>query len=317
MARTALVAFVAASLCGCDGDLVNLGASAPLTGGGSGASAGSDTAGSVGNGGVAGATTREWLEPQLLFPQDNALIVSNGTLTESESELFYTEKPTGDDQLARLYQRTRSGQSWVDRRELKLGSDISNPAVSPDGLELWFGQNVAQGFGETDIWLSRWQGGAWSEPEHLGEPLNSARHDAARPPALKNTLMPISSKRHGGPLYQIYLATRPSDDQPWQAVSQELLGSINSPDFESVDGFLTPDGRTLYFSSTRNADQQGDLFVAQRSDLRAAFGAPRALADLNTVADERDPWLSLDGAHLYYSSNQGGQYALYVSAHAP
>jgi hypothetical protein len=317
MARTSLVALVAASLCGCDGDLVNLGASAPLTGGGSGASAGSDMAGSVGNGGVAGATTREWLEPQLLFPQDNALIVSNPTFTDEGDTLLYSEKPSGDDQSARIHQRTRSGQSWVDRRELKLGSDPSNPAVSLDGRELWFGQNVEGGLGETDIWLSRWQGDAWSEPEHLAEPLNSASHDAPRPPALKGTLMPLSSKRHGGALYQIYLATRVAEDQPWQEVSQALLANINSSAFESVDGFLTPDGRTLYFSSTRNADQQGDLFVAQRMDLRAAFGAPRALADLNTVADERDPWLSLDGRQLYFSSNQGGQYALYVSAHAP
>ena len=129
--------------------------------------------------------------------------------------------------------------------------------------------------------------------------------------------MPLSSKRHGGPLYQIYLATRPSADEPWQDVSQDLLASVNSGSFESSDGFLTADGLTLYFSSTRNSAQQGDLFVAQRSSLQLAFGVPRALADLNTAADERDPWLSLDGSLLYFSSNQGGQYALYVSAHAP
>jgi hypothetical protein len=318
MARTALVALVAASLCGCDGDLVNLGASAPLTGGGSGASAGSDTAGSVGNGGVGGALTREWLEPQLLFPQDDELIVSNATFAKDERQLVYSEKPRGDDQIARIYERTLSGGSWASRRELELGTDASNPAVSLDGAELWFGQNVEGGVGETDVWLSRRQGDTWGEPELVGEPLSSASHDAPRPPAVNGTLMPLASKRHGqGPLYQIYLATRPAADQSWQSVSQELLANINSPRFESADGFLTEDGLTLYFSSTRIADQQGDLFVAQRTTLQAAFGVPRALADLNTDADERDPWLSADGRRLYFSSNRGGQYALYVSVHAP
>ena len=318
MARTALVALVAASLCGCDGDLVNLGASAPLTGGGNGASAGSSSAGSSGSGGVAGAVTREWLAPQLLFPQDDGLIVSNPTFAYGESQLVYTEKPSGDDKAARIYERRLSGGSWGSRRELELGSDTSSPAISADGLELWFGQNVEGGLGETDIWRSRWQSGTWSEPEHLGEPLNSASDDAPRPAAVNGTIMPLSSKRHGqSVLYQIYLATRPAADAPWQSVSQELLATINSPTFESTDGFLTEDGLTLYFCSTRNAPQQGDLFVAQRSDLQAPFGLPRALADLNTLADERDPWLSQDGRKLYFSSNQGGQYALYVSAHAP
>jgi hypothetical protein len=318
MARTALVALVAASLCGCEGDVVNLGASAPLTGGGSGASAGSDAAGSVGGGGVAGALTREWLAPKLLFPQDDALIVSNATFAHGERQLVYSEKPRGDDQVARIYERTHSGGSWGSRRELELGTDTSNPAISGDGLELWFGQAVDGGLGETDIWLSRWQGGTWSLPEHGGEPLNSASHDAPRPPAVNCTIMPLMSKRHGqSPLYQLYLATRSAPGQPWQSVSQELLASINSPSFESVDGFLTADGLRLYFSSTRNSGQQGDLFVAQRTNLQAVFGEPRALADLNTGADERDPWLSTDGERLYFSSNQGGQYALYVSEHAP
>jgi hypothetical protein len=317
MARSALVALVAASLCGCDGDLLNLGASAPLTGGGSGASGGTDTAGSLGNGGVAGAPTREWLEPQLLFPQDDDLIVSNGTLSDDEQLLVYTEKPIGDDQVASTYQRRLSGGTWGNRLDLELGSDTSNPALASDGLELWFGQNVEGGLGDTDIWLSRREGDGFSQPEPFGEPLNSTRDDAPRPPALGGTLMAFSSKRHGGALYQIYLATRPSVDQPWQDVSQELLGNVNSSTFESTDGFLADGGLTLYFSSTRNARQQGDLFVAQRSSLQAVFDAPRPLADLNTAADERDPWLSSDGRRLYYSSNQGGQYAIYVSAHAP
>jgi hypothetical protein len=309
MARLALVALVAASLCGCDGDLVNLGTSAPLSGGGS--------AGAAGNGGAAGTPLREWLAPQLLFPQDDALIVSNGTLTELEDALVYSEEPIGDDQIASISRRTRSGQAWGSRQKLEVASDIASPALSPDGLELWFGQNVAGGLGDTDVWLSRREGDGWGEPEPFGEPLNSTRDDAPRPPALAGTLMALSSKRHGGSLYQIYLASRSSSDEPWQDVSQDLLTAINSPRFESSDGFLTDDGLSLYFSSTRDADRMGDLFVAQRSSLQAAFGAPRALADLNTEADERDPWLSPDRARLYYSSNQGGQYALYVSAHAP
>jgi hypothetical protein len=322
MVRSALVALVALSLCGCDGVRLDLGSSSPLLTGGDGGASGSAGGGSLAaSGNSAGGPRREWSEPIQPFTQEAGVLFSNATLTEDELELIYTQELQGDDKPVSLHQRSREilGGAWSSAIELNLASDVSSPALSPGGELLWFGQNADGGLGQTDIWQSRREGSAWSIPEHLDAPLNSASDDVPRPPAIDGTLMPISSKRHGGTRYQIYLATRASADQPWQDVSRDLLGSVNSDEYESVDGFLAEGGLELYFSSTRNPGQRSDLFVARRDSLQAEFGQPVPL-DVNTVADERDPWLSSDGRRLYFTSDRPSadyeQYAIYMSQRA-
>jgi hypothetical protein len=305
-------------LCGCEGDFVNLGHS-PLVSGGQGGSAGGGS--SAGSAGVipGGASQREWLEPTPLFAQEERVLVSNPSFNEQEKFVVYTEELRGDDEPARLYARALAAGAWSSRVLLDIGTDTVSPALSGDGSLLWFGQNVAGGLGKTDIYFSRSSGDGWSEPVHLDAPLNSERDDVPRPPTADGTLMPLSSKRHGGVYYQIYLATRSSASEPWQNVSSELLGTVNSSEYESVDGFLAAGGLELYYSSTRNAGQGSDLFVARRSSLQEAFGEPQPL-DVNTRADERDPWLSTDRRRLYFTSDRPTadfeQYTIYMSARA-
>lgn len=318
MARSALVALVALSLCGCEGDFVNLGHS-PLVNGGEGGRAG---AGSSGSAGIipGGGSQREWLEPTPLFAQEEGVLVSNPSLNDAEKVVVYTEERRGDDKPASLYRRVLVAGVWSQRTPLDVGTDTASPALSGDGLLLWFGQNVAGGLGQTDVYFSRGVGDGWSEPQHLGAPLNSERDDAPRPAIADGTIMPLSSKRHGGVHYQIYLATRPSAGEPWQNVSNELLGTVNSSAYESVDGFLAQGGLELYYSSTRNAAQRSDLFVARRSSLQEPFGEPQPL-DVNSEADERDPWLSPNRQRLYFTSDRATadfeQYTIYVSERAP
>ena len=80
----------------------------------------------------------------------------------------------------------------------------------------------------------------------------------------------------------------------------------------TIDGFLTEDGLTLYFNRTPGAGEStGDLFVASRPDLNAPFGAAVPITDLNTSHDERDPWLSPDGKRLFFSSDRDGTLSIY------
>lgn len=324
MARTALVALVAACLCSCDGELVNLGASAPRLGGGEAGSGGSGRGGSVSTGGNA-ASAGAAAVPALLFEQEDLLLLASPTFTANMQQIFYTQELAVDDSAVSIQQRIRQGGGpWSEPRELELGSvvklDAASPAISADGQQLWFGQNVEGGLGLTDIWLSRLEGSDWGEPELVAE-LSSPSDDIPRPVAVRGTLMPLSSRRHGGRYYQIYLASRPEGEDTWQEVSAELLGTVNSSAFESVDGFLTDDGLSLYFSSTRSAGRRGDLFVAERASLQEAFGEPRALPEgINSAADERDPWLSTSG-QLYFTSDRPtadyAQYSLYMSEPLP
>jgi hypothetical protein len=194
-------------------------------------------------------------------------------------------------------------------------TDPTSPAISLAGTELWFGSRGADS--STEIWLTAGEGDIWSEPKKV-DALNSDSDDAPRQPAVQGgTIMPLSSKRGGSEHYQIWFATRASTGEPWQAPTQDGLGTINSPAFESADAFLTADGLTLLFSSTRSG--KGDLFRARRSTMREQFGEPEALpGGINTVAsDERDPWLHEAAGKLYFSSSRSGLYEIYVVDYPP
>ena len=48
-----------------------------------------------------------------------------------------------------------------------------------------------------------------------------------------------------------------------------------------------------------------DMYVAWRASTADRFSLPTPLTDLNTAADERDPWLSPDGTLFYFTSDRG------------
>src|SRR5690606_32698756 len=75
------------------------------------------------------------------------------------------------------------------------------------------------------------------------------------------------------------------------------------------DGFVTSDGLGLYFAYS--GDEGGDLYFAARASRAEAFANPVPLTSLNTDADERDPWLSSDGARLYFVSSREGNLDIY------
>jgi hypothetical protein len=292
---------------GCSGEVLTLGSTGLQVGG-------------AGGGGVVphiwdvhGAPIIAQVENQLL---------ANPTLTEGQSELYYSLQERGanpDPHAPRIEAVVREGAAWGSAKEQTLGElmkpDTSSPAISANGMELWFGMMDT---GNTDIFKSVRQAGAWTTPLKVAE-LCSSEDDVPRPPAVGSTIMPLSSKRHGGPLpvYQIYLSMRENENAVWSEPSKALLGPVDSDEFQSADGFLNSTGLELYFSSTREGDHaDSDLYVARRATLNAPFGEPEALADLNDPegrSEERMPWLSPDGQSLYFVSDRTGQYTLYLA----
>jgi hypothetical protein len=137
--------------------------------------------------------------------------------------------------------------------------------------------------------------------------------------------------------YQTYLATRETPGAPFGA--PVAISELDYSDRSTVDGFLTDDGLTLFFSSAPLAQAadgavapvdagrpvdggrpgdagvaNSDLFVAWRRSTNEPFSVTQPLDDLNTTADERDPWLTPDGTTLYFTSDRGGTLNIYTAA---
>jgi hypothetical protein len=186
----------------------------------------------------------------------------------------------------------------------------TSPAISLDGLELWVGAERDGGLGEQDIWVSRRGSRAddWAPLEQQAE-LNSSSKDIPRQPA-EGQVMPLASRRGRSGYYETFLAERSSAGQPF-GEPRELF-ELEAAGQNTVDAYLTDDGLTLYFNRSPGAgESKGDLFVATRTTASDTFGAAVPLDTINTADDERDPWLSPDGEHLYFSSDRDGTLSIY------
>jgi hypothetical protein len=81
---------------------------------------------------------------------------------------------------------------------------------------------------------------------------------------------------------------------------------------------VSSDGLTIYFSAPPDNATPRDIWRASRSDPVQPFGAPRAVAELNTVSAEQPTWISEDSCRMYFTTNRTGRgFGLWLASRAP
>jgi hypothetical protein len=264
----------------------------------------------------------------------------NPTLTADLLEIYFTsdrESGNGDVWFATRSDPSQPFGSLAPIAEVNTIFFETSSAISADGLTLWFGSDRGGGVGSTDIWQStrRSRSDPWQAPFNVVA-LDTPVEDIPRPPGQHGLVMPLSSKQGSSLIYQTFLATRASTGAPFG--KPVLVSELAYTDRTTVDGFLTDDGLTLFYSSSplqypadagpRPGDASAntidggpvpsaDLFVAFRRSTSEPFSATFPLDDLNTGVDERDPWLTPDGKTLYFTSDRDGALSIYTAAVKP
>ncbi|WP_127121644.1 OmpA family protein [Chryseotalea sanaruensis] len=109
-----------------------------------------------------------------------------------------------------------------------------------------------------------------------------------------------TGKKKGAEDVDLYIARFRNGE--WTA-AQRITGSVNTPGhWESTPSF-SPDGRTLYFSSSRPGGQGGLDIYSARMDSRGRFSQIKNLgSEINTPGDEYFPHMAEDGK-LYFASD--------------
>jgi hypothetical protein len=254
----------------------------------------------------------------------------NPTLTADLLEIFFTTDRMSTSEDVWFATRTNAGLPFGAPAPVVAVNTTAfetSSAIAGDGLTLWFGSDRAGGVGEIDVWVSTRPSrtGAWSTPLNVVA-LNSAVDDIPRPPGQHGLVMPLASRRNAQAIYQTYLAARSAPGAPFGPPT--VISELAFSDRSTVDGCLTDDGLTLFFSSTPATPTvagtdgavagdasvpTGDLYVAWRRSVDEPFSVTQPLGDLNTPADERDPWLSPDGKLLFFTSDRAGVLSIYVA----
>jgi len=274
--------------------------------------------------------------PKLVPELASTARTDNPTLTADLMEIYFTsDRMTGnggDVWFARRYDTRLPFSNPLPVDEVNTATFETSSAISADGLTLWFGSDRAGGFGSTDIWMSTRPDrlAAWSTPVNVVA-LNTTVEDIPRPPGQHGLVMPLSSKQGASVIYRTFLATRSGAGAPFG--TPVLIDKLVYADRSTVDGFLTDDGLTLFFSSSplmypadagprvndagMILEPSADLYVARRRSVNETFELTQTLDDLNTGGDERDPWLTPDGKTLYFTSDRDGTLSIYTAAVKP
>jgi hypothetical protein len=253
--------------------------------------------------------------PELVAELSVPAKTDNPSLTADMLEIFFTSEREGGAADIFVAQRAERADPFgaVQRvAELSAAGIETSPAVSADGLTLWFASDRAGGQGDLDIWVATRgaRDDAWSAPRNLPV-LNSGEKDIPRPPGQRARIMPMASDRDALGFYRILFAERAEADAPFGEPAP--VPEFVFDDESTVDGFLSDDGLTLFYVSGP-AFGPADMFVASRRSTSDPFEAHLSLDELNTENDERDPWLSPDGRELYFASDRSGHYDIYVAA---
>lgn len=98
---------------------------------------------------------------------------------------------------------------------------------------------------------------------------------------------------------ELYMTEKKNDD--WEPLTK-LNENINTR-FHETSGSFSPNGKVLYFTSTREGSLGGTDIFKSEMDATGDWGPAIPLSsDINTVFDEETPFVSSDGTKLFFSS---------------
>ena len=224
--------------------------------------------------------------------------------------------------LCPLYSVGQQFSAWsipVNLASLNSPATDGCPAISRDGLSLYFASSRAGGAGGLDLYVTHRESleDDWGTSENLGPTLNTASDKFCPGLSTDGHLLFFASNRPGGcGGRDIYVSRRQNKredfgDRGWGA-PQNLGCVLNSVKDEFGANYSESGGvATLYFNSNRDGGSGGqDIYAATRADDDAfgmpTFEAPAPIAELNTASNDQQPAMRRDGLEVIFASDRAG-----------
>ncbi len=185
------------------------------------------------------------------------------------------------------------------------------PAISPDGLSLYFASNrTPGGLGGFDLYVSQRASvsDAWGSAVNLGPAINTTFDEGNAAFSRDGRLMFFQSRRPSGfGALDIWFTTRnnPHDDFNWQP-AVNLGPNINTTADDNAPAFFEDEvqgTRQLFFASSRLG--LADLYVSQQLG-DGSFEPAALLTSLSSPMTESDPTIRFDGLEIIFQSNRVG-----------
>jgi hypothetical protein len=202
---------------------------------------------------------------------------------------------------------------------LNLGAVVNSPfndagpAISKDGLSLYFGSDRPGGFGGFDIWISQRAGleAPWDSPINLGAVVNTSGIENVPALSRDEHWLFFNSNRTGGfggnDIWVSYRA-HIQDDFGWQP-PVNLGAGVNTSFVDQGASYLQNDGAgasLLWFNSDRPGGMgAADIYVSQLLP-NGSFGPPSLVPQLSSPAQDARPSVRFDGLEVVMFSSRVG-----------
>lgn len=214
---------------------------------------------------------------------------------DGQERIFVSDRPGGQGGRD-LYRTVRLPDgSWS--APLNLGSRINtageeeSPVLSADGRSLVFSSNGHQGMGGFDLFRCvRLDNGSWSEPEHMGHPLNTAGDEVMVSLDASGQSGFLSSSRQGGVDLDIF--TVEVYDEPEEALAV-FIGEVRQWQDGDVLEVKSVDAGEPIFRVFRARSESGSFVAALPACRQYRFTWMRGMDELQS----REEQVACDAAY--------------------
>src|SRR5438876_36439 len=187
------------------------------------------------------------------------------------------------------------------------------PAISKNGLSLYFTSNRPGGLGGFDMYVSQRAGvdEPWGSPVNLGPTVNTTFDEGNPAFSRDEHLMFFQSKRPGGfGGIDIWVSHRElmHDDFDWE-LPVNLGAGVNSASDDNGPSYFEneEDGAPqLYFGSNRPGGLgAADIYLSEQM-ADGSFGSAMLVTELSSPLNENRPSIRHDGLEIFFQSNRTG-----------
>ena len=227
-------------------------------------------------------------------------------------EIYFTRCEAGkrEQKGCEILFSKRTGDDWSDPKSLGILPDsavAAHPALSPDGLTLYFVSDIAGGFGKKDIWNSTRtkEGDTWSKPVNMGPEINTPG-DELFPYCREDGTLYFSSDGQIGMGGLDIFSAKPQPDGTW--VIKNLKPPINSFADDFGIAFENQEERGI-FSTTRKGKGDDDLYSFELPPLK--FNVTGLVKDEKSGAPIPGSLVQLiasDGSNLQAETGNSGDF---------
>jgi outer membrane protein OmpA-like peptidoglycan-associated protein len=228
------------------------------------------------------------------------------SITIDGKELVFTRRVNGINED--FYGASKNGTGWHAAHPLSgsinTQSNEGAQNISQDGQWLIFtGCNFPGGAGSCDLYISYLTPNGWSEPESLGNRINTEAWESAPSLSPDKKELYFASNRGGGFGGSDIWLSRLLPNGRWS--EPENLGpTINTAGEESCP-FIHADNQTFYFTSNGHLGYGGDDLFVSRKQADGKWSKPENLGyPINTIENEGSLIISADGKTAWYASDR-------------